>query len=65
MMHIREDHITEAKKHHINVIVAGHMASDSIGMNHVLDGLEKKGIEIVPFAGLIRVSRNNGGKKKR
>jgi putative NIF3 family GTP cyclohydrolase 1 type 2 len=65
MMHIREDHITEAKKHHINVIVAGHMASDSIGMNHVLDGLEKKGIEIVPFAGLIRVSRNKGGKKKR
>jgi putative NIF3 family GTP cyclohydrolase 1 type 2 len=65
MMHIREDHITEAKKHHINVIVAGHMASDSIGMNHVLDGLEKKGIEIIPFAGLIRCSRNKGGKKKR
>jgi hypothetical protein len=41
------------------------MASDSIGMNHVLDGLEKKGIEIIPFAGLIRHSRNKSGKKKR
>ena len=65
MMHIREDHIVEAKKHHINIIVAGHMASDSIGMNHILDGLEKRGVEIVTCAGLIRVSRNKGGKKKR
>jgi len=63
MMHIREDHIVEAKKNHINVIVAGHMASDSIGMNHVLDGLEKKGIEIIPFAGLIRYNRLKGSKK--
>jgi len=65
MMHIREDHIVEAKKNHINIIVAGHMASDSIGMNHVLDGIEKMGIEIIPFAGLIRHNRLKAGKKKR
>lgn len=65
MMHIKEDHIKEAKKHHINCIVAGHMASDSLGMNIVLDGLEAKGIDIVPCSGLIRVSRNKKkGKKK-
>jgi putative NIF3 family GTP cyclohydrolase 1 type 2 len=64
MMHIREDHIVEAKKNHINVIVAGHMASDSIGMNHILDGLEKKGIEIIPFAGLLRYNRLKGSKKR-
>jgi hypothetical protein len=65
MMHIKEEHIKEAKKHHINCIVAGHMASDSIGMNLVLDGLEARGIDIVPCSGLIRVSRNKKkGKKK-
>ena len=65
MMHIREDHIIEAKKNHINIIIAGHMASDSIGMNFILDGLQKKGIEIIPYAGLIRVNRSTAGKKKR
>ncbi|MDP3971155.1 MAG: NGG1p interacting factor NIF3 [bacterium] len=56
-MHMREDYKTEAQKHHINVIVAGHMSSDSLGMNLFLDELEKKGIEIVPIGGLIRAKR--------
>jgi len=34
------------------------MSSDSIGMNLFLDELEKKGIEIIPCSGMIRVSRN-------
>lgn len=61
-MHQSEEHRKEAEKAHINVIIAGHISSDSIGMNLFLDELEKKGIEIVPTGGLIRVSRN---KKKR
>jgi putative NIF3 family GTP cyclohydrolase 1 type 2 len=65
MMHIKEEHIKEAKKHHINIIVAGHMASDSMGMNYVLDSLEGRGIEIVPCSGLIRVKRAKGKKRKR
>lgn len=56
-MHIPEDHRREAEKHHINVVIAGHMASDSLGMNLFLDELEKKGLEIVPMSGLIRVKR--------
>jgi len=56
-MHQREEWKEEAAKHHINVIVAGHMSSDSLGLNLFLDNLEKKGIEIVPCSGLIRVSR--------
>lgn len=56
-MHIPEDHRQEAEKHHINVVIAGHMASDSLGMNLFLDELEKKGIEIIPMSGLIRVKR--------
>lgn len=57
-MHQSEEHRKEAEKAHINVVIAGHISSDSIGMNLFLDELEKKGIEIVPCSGLIRVSRN-------
>jgi putative NIF3 family GTP cyclohydrolase 1 type 2 len=56
-MHQSEEHWKEAKASHINVIVAGHCPSDSLGMNLFLDELEKREIEIVPCAGLIRVSR--------
>ena len=62
-MHQREEWKDEAKKHHLNVIVAGHMASDSLGLNLFLDNLEKKGIEIVPCSGFIRVSRIKKGKR--
>lgn len=57
-MHQSEDHRKAAEDAHINVIVAGHISSDSLGMNLILDELEKKGIEIIPFGGLIRISRN-------
>lgn len=57
VMHIGEKHRKEAEKNHINVIIAGHMASDSLGMNLLLDGVEKQGVEIVPCAGIIRHRR--------
>lgn len=56
-MHQSEEHKKQAEAAHINVVIAGHMSSDSLGMNLFLDELEKKGIEIVPCSGLIRVSR--------
>lgn len=56
-MHISEEHRKEAEKHHINVVVAGHIASDSLGMNLFLDELDRRGIEIFACSGLIRVSR--------
>ena len=56
-MHISEKHRKKAQKARINVVIAGHMASDSLGMNLFLDELEKKGIEIIPCSGLIRVKR--------
>lgn len=56
-MHMSETHKKQAEKAHINAVVAGHISSDSIGMNLFLDELEKKGIKIVPCSGLIRVSR--------
>jgi putative NIF3 family GTP cyclohydrolase 1 type 2 len=61
-MHMPEDAIKEMRKLHINVINAGHMSSDSIGANLFFDELEKKGVEVIPCSGLIRVKR--GGKKE-
>jgi putative NIF3 family GTP cyclohydrolase 1 type 2 len=56
-MHYSEKHKDEAEKQKINVIIAGHIVSDSLGMNLILDRLEEKGISILPVSGLVRVSR--------
>ena len=56
-MHVPEDAVTELKKLHINVVDCGHMAADSIGANLFLDELEKRGVEVIPCSGLIRVKR--------
>ncbi|MFA6513763.1 MAG: NGG1p interacting factor NIF3 [Patescibacteria group bacterium] len=57
-MHMSEEHRKEAEKYHINVVIAGHMASDSLGMNLLLDEIEKKGIEVITVSGLMRVKRS-------
>ena len=57
-MHMKEENKKEAEAAHINVVIAGHMSSDSLGVNLFLDELEKRGIEITPCSGLIRISRN-------
>ncbi len=56
-MHMGKEHCKEARAALVNVVIAGHMSSDSLGVNIFLDELEKKGIEIVPCSGLIRISR--------
>jgi len=58
-MHMEESHKKEAEAANINVVVAGHTSSDSLGINLFLDELEKRGIAIVPCSGVIRISRNN------
>jgi len=56
-MHISEEGKKEAEAANINVVIAGHISSDSLGMNLFFDELEKQGIKIVPCSGLIRISR--------
>jgi len=63
-MHISEEHKKEAEAAHLNVVIAGHISSDSLGMNIFLDELEKQTrlpdgqeIEIIPCSGLTRISR--------
>jgi hypothetical protein len=57
VMHIPEKNRLAAEKHHINVVVAGHMASDSLGMNLFLDELQMRGVAIKTCSGLFRHSR--------
>lgn len=63
-MHIAEGHRKEAEKFNINVVIAGHIASDSLGMNLFLDELEQRKVAIQPCSGLIRVSRGAVARKK-
>jgi putative NIF3 family GTP cyclohydrolase 1 type 2 len=57
-MHVPENHLEEARKNHINIIISGHMASDSLGINLFADKVEQKGVEITPCSGFIRVKRS-------
>lgn len=56
-MHAGEEHRKEALKYHINLVIAGHMSSDSLGMNLLLDAIEKKGVKVIAASGLIRIKR--------
>lgn len=58
VMHMGEKHRKQAEKSHINVVIAGHIASDSLGINLLLDGIENQGVEIIPCSGLIRNKRS-------
>lgn len=57
-MHMVDKIRKYAEKNHVNVIIAGHIASDSIGLNIICDIFEKEGVKIMPCSGFIRESRN-------
>ena len=58
-MHLSEDHRKEAEKNHLNVIIAGHIASDNLGLNLLIDELSKGGsLEILECSGFRRFSRS-------
>jgi putative NIF3 family GTP cyclohydrolase 1 type 2 len=57
-MHLSEEHFKRAKTEYINVIIAGHIASDTLGLNMMLDEIEKKGkLDIVACSGFKRIHR--------
>jgi putative NIF3 family GTP cyclohydrolase 1 type 2 len=56
-MHISEDHRKEAEKHHVNVVIAGHISSDTLGMNLLLDNILSKDVEVVGTSGFTRIIR--------
>lgn len=57
-MHFSEQHFKQAKKERINVVIAGHIPSDNVGLNLLFDELIKKeDLSIVACSGFTRHSR--------
>ena len=55
MMHFPEADLREAREQKLpgNLVVTGHMASDSIGINFYLDELQRLGLTVVRAGGII------------
>ena len=53
-MHATPEVIEGLRKHNkANLVIAGHMASDSLGFNQILEAWEAKGIEVVRISGIV------------
>jgi putative NIF3 family GTP cyclohydrolase 1 type 2 len=58
-MHMSEEHRKEAEQHHINVVIAGHIASDNLGLNLLFDRvIGDRQIGMLECSGFGRVLRN-------
>ena len=53
-MHLSEEHRKEAEKNHLNVIIAGHIASDNLGLNLLFDSILDDGIDVLECSGFKR-----------
>jgi hypothetical protein len=57
-MHLSEGHFKTIKDTNINVVIAGHISSDTLGLNLLLDEIEKKHrLDITECSGFRRVRR--------
>jgi len=56
MMHIPEKDAKELTEHSVgNVIIAGHMSSDSVGLNEIAKLWRKRGAEVTLMSGIVEV----------
>jgi len=59
-MHLSEGHFKKAKEANLNVVIAGHISSDTLGLNLLLDNIEKSAkqdFEIIACSGFTRIKR--------
>lgn len=58
-MHVSEENLKIAKDNYINVVIAGHAPSDSLGLNLLLDGImADEELEVTPCSGYVPVKRS-------
>lgn len=57
-MHYSEEHKKHAEELKLNLVIAGHVSSDALGMNLILDRIEPQGVEVVCTSGMVRVRRS-------
>jgi putative NIF3 family GTP cyclohydrolase 1 type 2 len=57
-MHLSEEHLKKVKDANLNVVVAGHISSDTLGLNLLLDRIEKEEeLETINCSGFRRIRR--------
>ncbi len=58
-MHLSEEHFKKVKDANLNVVIAGHISSDTLGLNLILDRVEKEEkLETINCSGFRRIRRN-------
>ena len=59
-MHFSEAYLENAKKANLNMVIAGHISSDNLGINLLFDEIEKdEKLEFVGISGFERMRRKN------
>ncbi|HNW39595.1 MAG TPA: NGG1p interacting factor NIF3, partial [Candidatus Omnitrophota bacterium] len=59
-MHLSEGHFKKVKDANLNVVIAGHISSDTLGLNLLLDNIEqaaRERFEIIACSGFTRIKR--------
>jgi putative NIF3 family GTP cyclohydrolase 1 type 2 len=56
-MHLSKEHVDAAKAENLNIVLAGHIASDNVGINLLLDAILDEGVEVISTSGFRRVER--------
>ena len=59
-MHLSEEHLKKVKEANLNVVIAGHISSDTLGLNLLLDRIEKDSKEtfqVINISGFNRIKR--------
>jgi len=59
-MHVGEEALENAKKANLNVVIAGHVSSDTLGLNLLFDEVEAEGrLEFVATSGFERIRKED------
>ena len=57
-MHLSEEHFKKVKDANLNVVIAGHISTDTLGLNLLLDRIEEKEkLQIISCSGFNRIRR--------
>ena len=59
-MHLSEEHFKKVRDANLNVVIAGHISSDNLGLNLLLDNIEKstkETFQVVACSGFTRIKR--------
>ncbi len=61
-MHYSKEHLDAAKAENLNVVIAGHISSDNLGMNLLFDACFSETVEVIEASGFRRVHRKKKGR---